>query len=172
MAITVQEGQFFLLPVERGQFAVGLIARAPRRGGVLLGYFFGPRRQLEPSNEWLFARTPQQSILVGRFKDSPIFRGEWRLLSVMPNFSRAVWPVPAFHRFEGSVTYVPGASTVTDWRVEYSDENMVTPVNEKPAEGADLSLQEDLVYDPRLLGTEVGARIPSSAPSADDAAWR
>ena len=34
-------------------------------------------------------------------------------MSVMPNFSRAAWPVPAFHRFEGSVTYVPGASTVT-----------------------------------------------------------
>jgi hypothetical protein len=172
MAIAVQEGQFFLLPVERGQYAVGLIARAPRRGGVLLGYFFGPRRQVAPSNDWLFARTPQQAILVARFKDALLFRGEWRLLDALPGFQRATWPVPAFHRFEGSVTYVPGASTVTDWRVEYSDDNMVTPVNEAPAEGADLSLTDDLVYDPRQLGAEVGMRIPSSAPSADDAAWR
>lgn len=172
MAVAIGEGQFFLLPVERGQYAVGLVARAPRRGGVLLGYFFGPRRNLEPSAEWLNARTPQQSVLVCRFKDLALFRGEWKLLQSLPSFNRAQWPVPAFHRFEGSVTYVPGASTVTDWRVEYADENMNTPVSESPAQGADFKLGEDLVYDPRLLAMEVGERISSGAPSADDAAWR
>ena len=172
MAIAIREGQFFLLPVERGQYAVGLIARAPRRGGVLLGYFFGPRRNIEPSSEWLNARTPQQAVLVCRFKDISLFRGEWKLLDMLPGFDRAGWPVPAFHRFEGSVTYVPGASTVTDWRVEYADDNMNTPVHEAPAQGGDFKLGDDLVYDPRLLAMEIGERISSGVPSADDGAWR
>ncbi len=172
MAIAFSEGQFFMLPVERGQYAVGLIARAPRRGGVLLGYFFGPRRISDPSAEWLDARLPKQAVLVCRFKDVPLFRGDWRLLTPLAGFDRRQWPVPAFHRFEGSVTYVPGGSAVTDWRVEYGDDNMVTPLTEAPAEGADLKLTDDLVYDPRMLALEVGGRVSGDVPSADDAAWR
>jgi hypothetical protein len=172
MAIAVSEGQFFLLPVERGQYAVGLIARAPRRGGVLLGYFFGPRRIEEPSMQWLNARIPSQAVLVCRFKDTPLFRGEWRLLGSLAGFDRARWPVPAFHRFEGSVTYIPGGSSVTDWRVEYADDNMVMPQAEAPAQAADLKLTDDLVYDGRMLAVEVGERIAGGVPSADDAAWR
>ena len=84
MAIAIREGQFFLLPVERGQYAVGLIARAPKRGGGLLGYFFGPRRNIEPSQEWLNARAAQQAVRVCRFKDIALFRGEWKLLDVLP----------------------------------------------------------------------------------------
>ena len=172
MVIAIREGQFFLLPVERGQYAVGLIARAPRRGGLLLGYFFGPRRINEPSSVWLNARTPQQAVLACRFKDAALFRGEWKLLDELAGFDRAHWPVPAFHRFEGSVTFVPGASTVTDWRVEYGDDNMNTPISEAPAQGADFKLTDDLVYDPRFLAMVVGERISGGVPSADDAAWR
>ena len=172
MAIAVSEGQFFLLPVERGQYAVGLIVRAPRRGGVLLGYFFGPRRNSDPTPQWLNARKPQQAVLVCRFKDTALFRGEWKLLDRFAGFNRADWPVPAFHRFEGSVTYVPGGSTVTDWRVEYGDDNMITPVNETAAQGADFKLADDMVYDSRMLGLEVGERISGAVPSADDPAWR
>ncbi|MCX7057479.1 MAG: Imm26 family immunity protein [Proteobacteria bacterium] len=172
MAIELREGQFFLLPLERSQYAVGLVARAPRRGGVLLGYFFGPRRIAEPSRDWLNSRLPLHAVFVCRFKDTSLFRSEWRQLDALSAFKRADWPVPAFHRFEGSVTYIPGGSSVTDWRVEYNDDNMVMPVSEAPAQGADLRLTDDLVYDARLLATEVGERIAGSAPSADDDAWR
>jgi len=172
MAMELREGQFFLLPLDSSQYAVGLVARAPRRGGVLLGYFFGPRRIAEPSRDWLNSRLPSHAVFACRFKDTSLFRSEWRQLDVLSTFKRADWPVPAFHRFEGSVTYIPGGSSVTDWRVEYNDDNMVMPVSEAPAQGADLRLTDDLVYDGRLLATEVGERIAGSAPSADDDAWR
>jgi hypothetical protein len=172
MANPYHEGQFFLLPVDRGQYAVGLIARVPRRGGVLLGYFFGPRRHSAPVTEWLQALHPATAALVCRFKDSSLFRGEWKLLGMLDGFDRARWPVPPFHRFDGSTTHVPGSNAVTDWRVEYGDDNLIVPVAETPAAGADLKLGDDIVYDPALLMVEVGQRVTDMVPTADDAAWR
>jgi hypothetical protein len=172
MTVRLQEGQFFMLPVERGQHAVGLIARVPRRGGVLLGYFFGPRRTTPPVDAWLNALHAQQAAFVCRFKDSSLFRGEWKLLCSLSGFDRGHWPVPAFHRFDGSVTHVPGNSAVTDWRVEYGDDNLIVPLTETPAEAADLKLGEDIAYDAQLLAKEVGQRVTEAAPTADDPAWR
>ncbi|MBS0376558.1 MAG: immunity 26/phosphotriesterase HocA family protein [Proteobacteria bacterium] len=172
MTARLQEGQFFMLPVERGQYAIGLIARVPRRGGVLLGYFFGPRRTTPPMDQWLNALHPNQAAFVCRFKDAALFRGEWKLLCTLPTFDRAQWPMPAFHRFDGSVTHVPGSTAVTDWRVEYADDNLIVPKSEAPAEAQDLKLTEDIAYDAQLLAREVGQRVVEAAPSADDANWR
>ena len=172
MTIRLQEGQFFLLPVERGQYAVGLIARVPRRGGVLLGYFFGPRRTTPPVDAWLKALHPQQASFVCRFKDAALFRGDWKLLCSLDRFERAEWPVPAFHRFDGSVTHVPEGSATTDWRVEYGDDNLIVPRSETPAEAADLKLGEDIAFDAQLLAKEVFQRVPEAVASADDSTWR
>jgi hypothetical protein len=172
MTVRLQEGQFFLLPVERGQYAVGLMARVPRRGGVLLGYYFGPRRNTPPVDAWLNALHPQQAAFVCRFKDSALFRGDWKLLCNLAGFERSQWPVPAFHRFDSSVTHVPGSSAVTDWRVEYGDDNLIVPLRETPAEAADFKLGEDIAYDTQLLVKEVAQRVTEAAPSADDSNWR
>ena len=80
--------------------------------------------------------------------------------------------MPAFHRFDGSVTHVPGNDAVQDWRVEYGDDNLIVPVRERPAHGPDLKLEDDLVYDGSLLIAELGRRVKDMAPTADDAAWR
>jgi hypothetical protein len=172
MTVLFHEGQFFLLPVERGQYAVGLIARVPRRGGVLLGYFFGPRRTTPPVADWLNALNPQQAAFVCRFKDSALFRGDWKLLGSLAGFDRAQWPVPPFHRFDASVTHVPGGSEVTDWRVEYGDDNLIVPRTETPAEAGDLKLGEDIAFDAQLLVKEVGQRVTEAVASADDSKWR
>jgi hypothetical protein len=174
MAVPYREGQFFLLPLGRGTgtFAVGLVARAPARGGVLLGYFFGPRRREAPGQEWLGGLQPRQAVLVCRFKDTPLYRGEWRLLQAREGFSRTDWPVPAFHRFDGTSTQVPGADAIQDWRVEYSDGNLITPVDERPASAEDLKLVDDIVFDATLLAEEVGKRVTDMIPTADEGNWR
>ena len=172
MAIPYREGQFFLLPVERGAYAVGLIARAPVRGGVLLGYFFGPRRSQAPVSQWLSALHPQQAAMVCRFKDAALYRGDWKVIGDLEPFTREAWPVPAFHRFDGSVTHVPGNDAVQDWKVEYGDDNLIVPRKESPAHGADLKLPEDIAYDPGLLADTVGRHVKEMAPSADDSTWR
>jgi len=167
-----REGHFFLLPVEPGQYGVGLVVRAPRRGGILLGYFFGPRRTRAPEPSWMESRNPAQAVFVARFRDKALFQGLWPLVSHWPHFDRRHWPVPAFHRFDGSVTLSPGASLVTDWRVEYGDDNLITPVDERPALAADLRLGDDTVYDPRSLCEAVAAKLVAAVPSADDAVCR
>ncbi len=172
MSTPIREGLFFLLPIGAGQYGVGLVARAPRRGGILLGYFFGPRRTTRPGVEWLNSRFAGQAACVARFRDQDLFRGEWPVLPSLPSFDRMQWPVPAFHRFDGSITASPGTVTVTDWRVEYGDDNLVTPIHEQPATTAELRLGEDLVYDPRSLCREVGAQLLTAVPSADDSVWR
>jgi hypothetical protein len=172
MTVPYREGQFFLVPIERGIHTVGLVARAPVRGGVLLGYFFGPRRSHEPNEKWLNGLTPALAALVCRFKDSALYHGEWKLLGSLAGFQRADWPVPAFHRFDGSVTHVPGNDAVQDWRVEYGDDNLIVPARERAAHGADLKLDDDLAYDPGLLVDELGRRVKDMAPTADSAAWR
>jgi hypothetical protein len=172
MTSPYKEGQVFMLPVERGAYAVGLVARAPLRGGVVLGYFFGPRRPVAPVQEWLNGLHPQQAAFVCRFKDSALYRGEWPLLGMLAGFARATWPVPAFHRFDGSTTHAPGSNAITDWKVDYGDDNLIVPKAESPAAPADLKLAEDIAYDPQLLCTEVGQRIKEMVPTVGDATWR
>jgi hypothetical protein len=169
VAIPYHEGQFFLLPVARGAHAVGLIARAPPRGGVLLGYFFGPRRTYAPDVEWLNARLPRQASLVCRFRDAALYSGEWKLLGMLPGFERRIWPVPAFHRFDGSITGVPGSDVVQNWRVEYGDDNLIVPLTEVAARDDDLTLGDDLVYDANLLAHDVGLRVTEMVPTIDEA---
>lgn len=172
MSVTVKEGQFFVLPLGGGDIAVGLVARAPRRGGVLLGYFFGPRRREAPGQQWLESQHAHNAAYVCRFKDMPLFRGEWRLLGMHPKFVRAEWPVPPFHRFDGSATQVPGVDAVLHWRVEYADDNLIMPIRERPADANDQKLVDDIVCDGTLLAEEVGRRVSAMIPTADDATWR
>lgn len=172
MRSPVREGTFFLLPVQSGHYGVGLVTRAPRRGGILLGCFFGPRRNTPPSREWLESRNTPHVVLAARFRDQALFRGDWKTLHVMETFDRHAWPIPAFHRFDGSITATPGATTITDWRIQYGDDNLIMPIDERPAIGADLRLREDTVYDPASLCREVGAWLTAAVPSADDNLWR
>lgn len=173
MSAPYREGQFFLLPLpERGTYAVGLIARVPPRGGVLLGYFFGPKRREAPGREWLDALRPSQAVLACRFRDAALYRGQWRLLSLREPFQRATWPVPAFHRFDGTSTHVPNLDVAQDFRVEYADDNLITPIRERPAVADDLKLADDHAFDATLLAEEVAKRVGDMIPTADDSTWR
>ncbi|GAB3682864.1 hypothetical protein GCM10028814_20400 [Angustibacter aerolatus] len=50
-------GSWFAVPLRTEGFAVGLVARGPRRLGVC-GYFFGPRRADVPEAHELSGLTP------------------------------------------------------------------------------------------------------------------
>lgn len=100
-AVTYGEGDWFAVPLRHGGFASGVIARSvPRQGRILIGYFFGPRRATIPQLEELAGLAPSDAILVRRFGDLALLRGTWPLLGKLPGWERAVWPTPAFRRFE------------------------------------------------------------------------
>ena len=94
------------------------------------------------------------------------------LATLRERFERATWPVPAFHRFDGTSTHVPNLDVAQNFRVEYADDNLITPVRECPATGEDLKLVDDFAFDGTLLAEEVGKRVGDMIPTTDDAAWR
>jgi hypothetical protein len=61
------EGDWFAVPLDEGGFCVGVVARA-NRSGVLLGYFFGPKRLDVPTLAELTALKAGDAVLVGAFR--------------------------------------------------------------------------------------------------------
>jgi hypothetical protein len=99
---------------DRG-FAVGRIARVAKRGGIALGYFFGPRRPHPPTLQELAGLQPDQAMAVVQFGDLSIRNGDWPVLGHRDQWNRAMWPMPDFGRyveFDGRA-----------WRVQYPDDD-------------------------------------------------
>src|SRR5690348_8676061 len=95
------EGDWFAVPLQGGGFVAGVIARAmPHKEGVLLGYFFGPRRSEAPALDELSGLSAPDAVLVERFGDLGIVNGTWPLLGRIDGWDRNAWPTPAFGRFE------------------------------------------------------------------------
>jgi hypothetical protein len=98
---TYRESDWFAVPLRGGGYAAGIIARAmPRKEDVLLGYFFGPRRDTIPTLDELSARSASDAALVERFGDLGILDGTWPLVGHTDRWNRGAWPTPAFGRFE------------------------------------------------------------------------
>jgi Immunity protein 26 len=98
---TYREGDWFAVPLRGGGFAAGIIARAmPRKEGVLLGYFFGPRRDRVPTLDELSALSASDAAFVERFGDLGILDGTWPLVGHADKWDRDAWPTPAFGRLE------------------------------------------------------------------------
>lgn len=93
------EGDWFAVPLRSGGYAVGVVARASR-GGVLLGYFFGPEHhQLPPLADVEMLR-PEDAIHVQRFGHLGLQQGTWPVLGRVDAWDRSAWPTPTFVRYE------------------------------------------------------------------------
>lgn len=75
-------GDWFAVPLREAGFGAGLIARA-HHDGVLLGYFFGPKRDDVPLLADLDSLTPNEAVTVRRFGHLALTRGSW------PNLGQA-----------------------------------------------------------------------------------
>jgi immunity protein 26 of polymorphic toxin system len=93
------EGDWFAVPLRSGGYAVGIVARV-NPDGVLLGYFFGPRRAAVPSVQDVTRLSPGDAVLVGKFGHLGLKKGTWPVLGRAPGWDRAKWPMPSFVRFE------------------------------------------------------------------------
>lgn len=117
-----REGDFFVVPLRDGGHAIGLVARAGRRGKVLLGYFFGPRRSAPATLEDVQTYHPSDAVLVAIFGDLSLQQEEWPILG-QREWDRNQWPMPAF----GRVDALPGKLA---WCVTYADDDPNTVVRE------------------------------------------
>jgi hypothetical protein len=82
MKLPYSEGSVFLVPLRRGGYARGVVARAGPKGKALLGYFFGPR--IESIGSVALDLNPADSALRIRFGDLGLINGAWP----MPEFVR------------------------------------------------------------------------------------
>lgn len=92
-------GDWFAVPLAGGGFATGLVARA-NPGGVLLGYFFGPRVPQVPRLHDLKSLAARDAVLVGMFGDLGLIQGKWPLIRRLDEWVPAAWPMPVFVRYE------------------------------------------------------------------------
>jgi Immunity protein 26 len=93
------EGDWFAVPLREGGFAVGIVARANPRG-VLLGYFFGPKRKAVPSLDEVAYLKPSNALLVRKFGDIGLTGGTWPIIGHLKSWDRDEWPMPVFVRYE------------------------------------------------------------------------
>jgi hypothetical protein len=89
-----REGSVFLVPLRSGRLGRGVVARSGPRGKLLLGYFFGPK--LEVGQAPLGGLRPEDAVLIVRFGDLGLFRGEWKVIGQIEPWSRSDWPIPEF----------------------------------------------------------------------------
>lgn len=86
------EGSVFLVPLEEGGYARGVVARSAPKGKILLGYFFGPRIEAE-SDMHLESLNAENSVLCLIFGDLGLIKNEWSVIGSIPNWDRTKWPM-------------------------------------------------------------------------------
>jgi hypothetical protein len=120
-----QEGSVVAIPLVEGGYATGLIGRrAPRGGGILTLFCFGPRRKTKPKIEDCADLHPTNATLVLRSGDYGIKKGTWKVVGSLPQWNRDDWRTPDLIRKDDA--------TRTAWRVSYDDSNPNKVVGEVP----------------------------------------
>src|SRR5487761_1007991 len=115
MKLPYKEGTWFAVPLEKGGFGVGCVARHSPKGVTVLGYFFGPKRDDIPTYDEVCSLQPDRSVLVRIVGDLGLIDGTWPIISDSTAWNRHNWPVPAFSRQD--------ELTKTAWLVRYSDDD-------------------------------------------------
>lgn len=93
-----KNGSLFIVMNEGRRVGLGLIARGNGRP-IRLGYFF-PLAVLGDTNDiGSLSLTPSQAVLVRKFGDLEIRRGNWPVIGELPGFSKDAWPMPKFERY-------------------------------------------------------------------------
>lgn len=95
-----REGDWFAVPLRSHGFGVGIVARSPKRSGVLFGYFFGPARSTVPSLDEVKELRPSDAILVDMFGDLELLKGNWTVIGNQEPWDRTVWPMVDFGRID------------------------------------------------------------------------
>jgi hypothetical protein len=138
MKLPYQEGTWFAVPLLKGGYGIGLIARSTTIGKVLLGYFFGPRRESVPPVSDLICLRPTDAILVIRFGDLALYRKEWPIIGYSSKWERGDWVMPQFIRNELLAKRV--------WKVYRSDTDPSIVDKEELVTNNNISLERDSLW--------------------------
>ncbi|AWM01863.2 immunity 26/phosphotriesterase HocA family protein [Bradyrhizobium amphicarpaeae] len=133
MKLPYEEGSIFAMPLRNGGFARGVVARSPRGGRVLLGYFFGARLETSASAT-LDDLHPNLAVAKIRFGDLGLIEGRWLVIGKVPNWHRKDWPIPDFVRRD--------PISRKAWLVRYLNDEPLRSVSEPLSGYDDMQLLE------------------------------
>jgi hypothetical protein len=122
--LNYEEGDVFAVPLRTGGFALGLVARMPKSGKVLFGYFWGPARTALPEPKDLPELHPRDALFGKMFSDLGLIKKEWPILTSLPGWKRAHWPMPKFLR--------QSPLSKRAWLVTYADDDPNQVSSEDP----------------------------------------
>lgn len=131
-----REGTWFGVPLRRGGFGVGIVARAAVGKPIILCYFFGPRRESLPKIDEVSILKASSAILVLRASDLGLMRGDWPIIGTERLWNPANWPMPVFVRREM-------VSPFRNWLVYYSDNDPSEIIKEELEPNERSELYED-----------------------------
>lgn len=110
------EGDVFAVPLEGVGYGLGVIARCPPEGKVLVGYFFNNWQKMLPAAGCLPELAPGDAVLAVKFGDLSLLRRDWPVVGHIPHWNRRNWPMPSFLRRDP-------LSEKRAWKVTYSEDN-------------------------------------------------
>jgi Immunity protein 26 len=144
------EGEWFIVPLRSGAHAIGLVARADKRGASFLGYYFPATEPGAYDMERLNRLTPSDAVLVSASGSFGFITKTWTVIGKSHAWSRERWPIPVFRRVDlaGRERYET-----------YGDDNILLPI---PA--------TDAVTTPTISGSVVGDGLLDAA-AVEDALW-
>ena len=139
----LRSGDVFLVPLDEGSSAVGVVFRTNGRG-IVFGHFFHSRFAEEVVSSGKFSLPSVDSILRAKFGDKFLVEGRWPVVGRVRNWRDEKFPLPRFLRIDQAGRYA--------FISEY-DENSFECLREEKVP-IDTITQRDLVPD-RLLGASV-----------------
>lgn len=95
--LSYDEGDWFTIPLKCNGYALGVVARMDKKGGVI-AYFFGPKHASMPSLDDSVGNKASDAIFVAKIGDLGLLDGSWRVLGKHPDWIRGEWPLPVFVR--------------------------------------------------------------------------
>ncbi|MBZ9722125.1 MULTISPECIES: Imm26 family immunity protein [unclassified Mesorhizobium] len=91
-----REGTLFAVPLRRGGYVIGLVARSAPRGRIILVYLFGPKRSEIPNLKDISTLQRKDAIRCLRVGDLGLINGDWRIIGELDAWRKEDWPMPRF----------------------------------------------------------------------------
>jgi hypothetical protein len=85
--------------------------------GVVLGYFFRPRRDARPAMDQVGELRAADAVEVALFGDLGLIEGRWTVIGSLPGWEPEKWPIPDFGRIDA-------VSGKRAWRARYRDPDL------------------------------------------------
>lgn len=127
--LNYKEGSWFTVPLESGEFAIGLVARMAPGGSIILAYFFDKVHTIPTFTE-LARYKPIDANKIAMVGDLGIINGEWKVIGELPDWDRSLWRIPNFVRREEFTNRI--------WLVQYSDDDPNLVISEERVDEKDV----------------------------------